>query len=103
MTEHVQATFLQGSEVCKRLGVSKNMLNNWRYKGLLIEGAHWARANQTTVLYNLELVQHFMHWSHQPVAHMAAVARYQESLPYQQLCFGTGVEAHQGQPSSSLN
>jgi hypothetical protein len=85
MTTQIQATFVRRGELCKRLGVSKLMLNNWRKKGRLQEGAHYVWVSKTDILYNLELIQHFIHWGHQPITHMAAVARYLESLPHSQL------------------
>jgi hypothetical protein len=85
MTTQIQATFVRRGELCKTLGVSKLMLEKWRKQSNLQEGAHYVWLSKTDILYNFELIQHFIHWRHQPITHMAAVARYLESLPQYQL------------------
>jgi hypothetical protein len=102
MTEEVKATFLKEPELSKRIGVAGGMLKNWRYKGRLMEGAHYIKVSQTCILYNLELMQHFVHWAHQPMAHQAAIARYLESLPYQQTCIDGTTEPHKGPVPASV-
>ncbi len=92
MTTQTKPTFIRGTEFGKKHGVSKGMLNNWRYSGKLIEGAHYIKPTPTDVLYNEELLVHFIHWTHDPITHMAVVARCLESLPYRQFCLDGSAE-----------
>jgi tRNA(His) 5'-end guanylyltransferase len=68
----------------ERLNLSFTTLKKYRLDGTWIEGTHWVRVNSRCILYNLELLQDWLHNRHDPIAHYRAIDLYHASLPSNQ-------------------
>ncbi len=64
----------------ERLSLSFATLKKYRLDGTWIEGTHWVRVNSRYILYNLELIQDWLHNRHDPIAHHRAIEIYHASL-----------------------
>jgi tRNA(His) 5'-end guanylyltransferase len=64
----------------ERLNLSCSTLKKYRLNGTLIEGTHWVKVNCRCILYNLELIQDWLHNRHDPIAHHRAIDIYHASL-----------------------
>lgn len=64
-------------------GLSEHTLKAKRLQGFLNEGIHWVRCGNK-VLYNIPLLQDWLHNSNDPVAHYRAIDLYLASLPSNQ-------------------
>ncbi|MEL6462083.1 MAG: hypothetical protein AAFY21_15670 [Cyanobacteria bacterium J06641_2] len=63
-----------------RLNLSCATLKKYRLDGTWIEGTHWIKVNSRCVLYNLELIQDWLHNRYDPIAHHKAIDLYHASL-----------------------
>ncbi|BAY84753.1 hypothetical protein NIES267_42490 [Calothrix parasitica NIES-267] len=63
-----------------RLNLSCATLKKYRLDGTWIEGTHWIKVNSRCVLYNLELIQDWLHNRYDPIAHHRAIDLYHASL-----------------------
>lgn len=66
--------------VHQQLGLSSDMLKDYRRRGLLIEGIHWTRINSRVILYNLTLVSDWLQNQNDLVAHQCSIDLYLSSL-----------------------
>lgn len=64
----------------ERLSLSFATLKKYRLDGTWIERTHWVRVNSHYILYNLELIQDWLHNRHDPIAHHRAIEIYHASL-----------------------
>ncbi|MBD2358680.1 hypothetical protein H6G41_29475 [Tolypothrix sp. FACHB-123] len=64
----------------QRLCLSFATLKKYRLDGTWIEGTHWVRVNSRCILYNLELIQDWLHNRHDPTAHHRAIDLYHAGL-----------------------
>jgi tRNA(His) 5'-end guanylyltransferase len=64
----------------KSLNLSHSTLKKYRLDGTWIEGTHWVRVNSRCILYNLDLIQDWLHNRHDPVAHHRAIDTYHANL-----------------------
>jgi tRNA(His) 5'-end guanylyltransferase len=73
--------FVDRKEVTFHLKMKATTLRKYRMNGGLIEGIHWIKFNSRCILYNLELLQDWVHNQNDQAAHQRAIARYQATLP----------------------
>lgn len=72
-------------------GLSKNTLKVWRngsakIKASLIEGVHWVKSGERSVLYNVPLLEDWLaNRKTNPEAHQRAIDAHRQSLPSNQL------------------
>ena len=72
-------------------GLSINTLKVWRngsseFKARLIEGVHWVRSGERSVLYNIPLLEDWLtNRKSNPEAHQRAIDAHRQSLPSNQL------------------
>jgi hypothetical protein len=66
--------------VHQQLGMSSDMLKDYRRRGLLIEDIHWVRLNSRVILYNLLLLADWIQHRNDPAAHQPAIDLYLSSL-----------------------
>lgn len=66
--------------VHKQLGISSDMLKDYRRRGLLIEDVHWVRLNSRVILYNLALMADWIQNRNNPAGHQRAIELYLSSL-----------------------
>ena len=64
----------------EKLSLSYATLKKYRLDGTWIEGTHWVRVNSRFTLYNLELIQDWLHNRHDPIAHHRAIDAYHANL-----------------------
>ena len=64
----------------ERLSLSFTTLKKYRLDGTWIEGTHWVRVNSRCILYNLELLQDWLHNRQDPIAHHRAIDLYHAGL-----------------------
>ncbi|AKG21352.1 hypothetical protein [Calothrix sp. 336/3] len=62
------------------LNLSHSTLKKYRLNGTWIEGTHWVKVNNRCILYNLDLIQDWLHNRHDPIAHHRAIALYHANL-----------------------
>ncbi len=71
-------------------GVSINTLKMWRNgnattKPVLIEGVHWARSGERSILFNIPMMEDWLaNHKTNPAAHQRAIDSYLKSLPSHQ-------------------
>ncbi len=73
--------FATPKEISRLTGMSIHTCKSYRYKGLWIEGIHWQRVTNKSVLYNVPLIMDWIANRTTPERHEQAIARYLESLP----------------------
>lgn len=66
--------------VHQQLGISSDMLKDYRRRGLLIEDIHWVRLNARVILYNVVLMADWIQNWNDPAAHQCAIDSYLSSL-----------------------
>lgn len=66
--------------VHQQLGISSDMLKDYRRRGLLIEDIHWVRLNSRVILYNVALIADWIQNQNDSVAHQRAIDLYLSSL-----------------------
>ena len=83
--------YLSTSAVADHFGLSANTLKVWRngsskIKASLIEGVHWVRSGERSVLYNIPLLEDWLtNRKSNPEAHQRAIDAHRQSLPSNQL------------------
>jgi len=66
--------------VHRQLGISGDMLKDYRRRGLLIEDIHWVRLNPRVILYNVVLMTDWIQNRNDPGAHQRAIDLYLSGL-----------------------
>jgi hypothetical protein len=64
----------------KTLGVSGSTLKKWRQLGQLVEGVHYTRQSYNLILYNPDLIAHWLATRSQPELHDRKIREYLASL-----------------------
>lgn len=68
--------FVSKQELSQKLALSDVTLKRYRLRGEWIEGVHWKRVNCRRVLYNLDLIEDWLHNRHNPNAHQRTIKIY---------------------------
>ncbi len=64
----------------KTLGVSVSTLKKWRSTGLLTEGIHYHKQGYNLLLFNTDLLSHWLQTRNQPDLHDRKIQEYLSSL-----------------------
>ncbi|GAB4381652.1 MAG: hypothetical protein Kow00121_40690 [Elainellaceae cyanobacterium] len=64
----------------QQLGISSDMLKDYRQRGLLIENIHWVRLNSRVILYNVVLMTDWVQNRNDLAAHQRAIDLYLSGL-----------------------
>lgn len=72
--------FLNKRDMAGKVGLSCHTLRRYRERGDWLEGIHFIRVNQNTILYNAELVLNWFANRQNPAAHQRAIEKYLGSL-----------------------
>jgi hypothetical protein len=71
---------VKARSLTKTLGISRSTLKKWRLSGQLVEGIHYLRNGYNLILYNPELIAHWLQTLSQPELHDRKVKEYLASL-----------------------
>jgi hypothetical protein len=82
--------YMNSVAAAAHFGLSKNTLKVWRngsprIKACLIEGVHWVKSGERSVLYNVPLLEDWLaNRKNNPEAHQRAIDAHRQSLPSHQ-------------------
>lgn len=82
--------YMNSVAAAAHFGLSKNTLKVWRNgsgktKPSLIEGVHWVKSGERSVLYNVPLLEDWLlNHKNNPEAHKRAIEAHRQSLPSSQ-------------------
>lgn len=72
--------FVTKHKIIEYLNLSEATLKKYRRSGEWLEGVHWVRVNSRCVRYNLDLIEDWMNYRHDPEVHLRKVIAYQRAL-----------------------
>jgi hypothetical protein len=72
--------FVSKSQLAQEIGLSPHTFRRYRERGEWVEGVHYSKLNQNTVLYNLQLCLDWVANRSNPTAHQRTITQYLQSL-----------------------
>jgi Putative excisionase (DUF1233) len=72
--------FVTKTQLSEEIGLSAHTFRRYRERGLWLQGVHYSKINQNTVLYNLQLCLDWVANRNNPIAHQRTITLYLQSL-----------------------
>jgi hypothetical protein len=72
--------FVSKKQLAQEIGLSAHTFRRYRERGEWVEGVHYSKLNQNTVLYNLQLCLDWVANRSNPIAHQRTITQYLQSL-----------------------
>jgi hypothetical protein len=72
--------FVSKNQLAQEIGLSAHTFRRYRERGEWVEGVHYSKLNQNTVLYNLQLCLDWVANRSNPTAHQRTITQYLQSL-----------------------
>jgi phage terminase Nu1 subunit (DNA packaging protein) len=79
----VTVQFLNKSQLASIIGLSAHTFRRYRERGAWLEGVHYVKVNQNTVLYNQAMVLDWLANRGNPAQHQRNVEAYLKSLSHE--------------------
>jgi Putative excisionase (DUF1233) len=81
--------FVTKAQLSQEIGLSPHTFRRYRERGEWVEGVHYSKLNQNTVLYNLQLCLDWVANRSNPIAHQRTVKQYLQSLSNEEIITAT--------------
>jgi Putative excisionase (DUF1233) len=81
--------FVTKAQLSQEIGLSPHTFRRYRERGEWVEGVHYSKLNQNTVLYNLQLCLDWVANRSNPIAHQRTVKQYLQSLSNEEIATAT--------------